>query len=366
MEKKLFPIFFLPFVLALASCGNAPAGEEGVDELKALLQKQDLSPIYTKMFTSFFLQDYNVFARTVEDEEQGTRFYTYRGGGAFGCLYEVDEEAYAEVNSLENPNFFDYLVHGKGSYGLVQTADLLSYDYEVEGEEVALDSLKSQFFIQQLDANFGEGAIQVSNSLRYQDKTSEEYNPGQSFNGIIDKKLLFDTITVRAFSEIFAHTNLYDGQRTCETLDRIYFEVLRGLNGKTDAELADFIAKNHIRIDEDEEGHTLVHFKIEEESLRDTLVENDIMPGDFEGTLTYEKDSGKFTAYDYKIVYVVEESVTSDVINVNSASMEFSASGYSWNQRYEDDLYIEPDPVVYTDADAFLEDIVKEVIPPLF
>ena len=319
MEKKLFPIFFLPFVLALASCGNAPTGEEGVNELKALLQKQDLSPIYTKMFTSFFLQDYNVFARTVEDEERGTRFYTYRGGGAFGCLYEVDEEAYAEVNSLENPNFFDYLVHGKGSYGLVQTADLLSYDY-----------------------------------------------PGQSFNGIIDKKLLFDTITVRAFSEIFAHTNLYDGQRTCETLDRIYFEVARGLTDKTDAELADFIAKNHIRIEEDEEGHTLVHFKIEEESLRDALVENDIMPGDFEGTLTYEKDSGKFTAYDYKIVYVVEESATSDVINVNSASMEFSASGYSWNQRYEDDLYIEPDPVVYTDADAFLEDIVKEVIPPLF
>ena len=87
-----------------------------------------------------------------------------------------------------------------------------------------------------------------------------------------------------------------------------------------------------------------------------------IIPGAFEGTLTYEKESGAFSAFDYRILYVVNEADENG--NLRTASMEFKADGYSWNQRYEEDLYIEPNPTVYEDPEAFLEDVLDKVIPP--
>lgn len=361
--------FFLPFVLcalALPSCGDSIGNREEVNRLKDLLSKQDLSPIYDKMFVSMFSQNYNVFSSlSGEEDEEGaeTRFYSYRGAGGFGCLYEVSEAAYAEVEALESQNFFDYLSRGIGDYGMVQTATLVSYLYE-NGEDELIRSLQSLEFVQEVDARFTANDVQVVNSLIAKDSVGGGYDVDtrQYFNGLIDKGTLFDAITVRAFSDIFARTNLFDGQRCCEALDRIYFDTVKQLCAKTDAELSDFIIKNDIRIESEEEA-TLVHFKVGDENLRATLDENDIIPGTLEGTLTYEKESGKFSAYEYGIAYVSNDLSEG---NVHTTSMEFKASGYSWNQKYGQEIYIDPNPTVYEDAEDFLEDVVNEVIPPSF
>ena len=359
--------FFLPLVLlalALPSCGNTPGNMEEVNKLKNLLSKQDLSPAYDKMFVSQFAQNYEAYASNNGlDEEAETHFYTYRGAGWFGCLYEVSEEAFAEANALESQDFFDYLARGKGDYGMMQTGNLVSYQYEADKDKDNI-SLKSMQFAQNLDARFTESDVQVYNCLYYKDSVEGGFDGDayQLFNGIIDKETLFEGITVRAFSDIFARTNLFDGQRSCETLDRIYFATLKELSSKSDAELSDFITKNAIRIEE-EGDNALVHFKVGDENLRATLEENDIFPGTFEGTLTYEKESGKFSAFDYQIAYAANESDASQG-NVNTVSMEFKASGYSWNQKYDKELDINPNPTVYEDAEEFLDDVVEQVIPP--
>ena len=366
MKKALlFPLLFI--ALSLPSRGNAPANMDEVNRLKDLLSKQDLSPIYDKMFVSQFTQDYETYSFLNGGEEEAeSRFYTYHGAGWFGCLYQVSEDAYREAEALESPNFFDYLARGKGSYGMIQQGSLVSYLHEAEGENVTA-SLQNMEFVQDVEARFTEESVQVVNSLGTKPTIGEGgYNVDdiQSFNGLIDKETLFDAITVRAFSDIFARTNLFDGQRSCETLDRIYFDTVRELASKTDAELSEFVAKNDIRIEE-EEDDVLLHFAVGDENLRAILDENDIIPGVFEGTLTYDKESGKFSSYEYGISYLSNES-DGDNGSVHATSMEFKASGYSWNQKYDKDLYIDPNPTVYDDAEAFLDDVVREVIPPVF
>lgn len=59
-----------------------------------------------------------------------------------------------------------------------------------------------------------------------------------------------------------------------------------------------------------------------------TLEENDIFPGSFEGTLTHEKESGSFSAYDYKIAYAHNETDEGSG-DVRATTMEFKANGYS-------------------------------------
>ena len=365
MKKTIF-LPLLLCILVLPSCGDTPANIEEVNRLKDLLSKQDLSPAYDKMFVSNFAQNYDVFSSVSGGEnEEGaeTRFYSYRGGGAFGCLYEVSEASYAEVEALENHDFFDYLSRGTGDYGMVQTATLVSYLYENTEAEL-IRSLQSLTFFQNLDARFTEDKVQVYNSLYAREELDGGYDADsrQGFNGIIDKGTLFDTITVRAFSDIFARTNLFDGQRSCEVLDRIYFDTVKELCSKSDAELSEFISKNDIRIDDDGEK-TKLHFKVGDEQLRAILDENDIIPGALEGTLSYEKESGKFTDYDYKIAYVANESDEYSG-NVHTTTMEFKANGYSLKQKYGGEPYINPDATVYDDAEKFLDDVVKEVIPP--
>ena len=384
--KKVFFYPLLLLAIALPSCGNgAPSSEtssadssapssvsssvptEEVNKLKDLLSKQDLSPIYDKMFVSQFTQNYEAYSSNngSNEEEAESHFYTYSGAGMFGCLYEVSEEAYAEAKSLGDPDFFDFLSRGKGSYAMLQQGTLVSYLYEADEEKI-VNSLQCLDFLQEVEARFTDENVQVVNSLFHKDTLDGGFDidTRQYFNGLIDKKTLFDTITVRAFSDIFARTNLFDGQRSCEVLDRIYFATVEELCAKSDAELGDFVTKNAIRI-EDEEETTLVHFAVGDENLRAVLDENEIIPGTFEGTLTYEKESGKFTAFDYRIVYATHE-VDETSGYVHNTSMEFKAEGYSWNQKYDKDLYIDPDPTVYDDAETFLEDVVEEVIPPTF
>ena len=349
------------------SSASSSAPSEEVNKLKELLAKQDLVPIYDKMFTSMFSQNYEVYSSTHGEEvESETQFYAYSGAGAFGCLYEVSEAGFAEAEALENSNFFDYLARGKGSYAMIQSASLVSYIQKTDEEGWAEKSQQTLAYAQEVEARFTESDVQVCNSLYTKDNLDGGYDADsrQYFSGIINKATLFDAITVRAFSDIFARTNLFDGQRSCEALDRIYFDTLGELAGKTDAELGEFIVNNDIRIEEKGDG-VLVHFKVGDENLREVLDENGIIPGAFEGTLSYEKESGKFATYEYEISHVINET-NEDTGSVHVASMEFKASGYSLNQKYDKDLYIDPNPTVYEDAEVFLNDVVEEVIPPSF
>ncbi len=65
-------------------------------------------------------------------------------------------------------------------------------------------------------------------------------------------------------------------------------------------------------------------------------------------------------------VYMVKSPLYFPLLSIHNASMEFKAWGYSLNQKIDRELYIDPDPIVYDDAEAFLEDVIEEVIPPTF
>lgn len=366
MKKSQLSILLLPFVAALPSCGGEDNDLTGVKELREVLAKQDLSPAYAKTLTSYFTQSYDVYSKTANDDVDETRFYTYRGGGALGCQYEVSPESYEEVISLGDYDYFDFMARGEGHYGMLQSAQMASYHYIKEYDEDEDDQEEDRYdaFFQRLETSFTDADVQVYNSLHYSDKVGALPGEVQDFSGIIDKKLLFDSVSVRAFSDIFARANLYDGQRSCEGLDRLYYEIACELGGKSDQELAAFIKSNHIAIEVGEEN-TLVRFKAEGEAIRSRLDDLGIIPGVLEGTLTYENATGKFASYEYQIEYDIDEKDEA-ASSIHVASMKFAAYGYSWNHERQGEPYMEPDPQVYEDADTFISDVIDEVIPPVF
>ena len=363
MKKALsFPLFALS-LLALPSCAGAIPNQEAVDAVKALLAKQDLAPAKEKIFTATFFQNYDVFSSTHQENNQATRFHSYRGGGAFGCTYKVSQEAYEEIRKQTDPDFFDYFARGEGGYGLLQSASISSSFYERDGEDIRNEPMQNENFLQNIQVNFGASEVQVASNLLYSEGADGRNTRAQKFNGLLGKATLFESISVRSLSDLFARTNLYDGQRSCEVLDRLYQTTLLGLTKKSDKELSDFILQNHIEVKESE-GNALVAFALEDEEIRSALAENDIIPGTLKGTLTYDKTSGAFTGFDYKIVHLQNEK-DEETGHVYSACMEFSAVGYSKNEEFEGDIYITPDPQVYEDGDQFVTDMVAGIIPEL-
>ena len=368
MKKALlFPLFLLS-TFAISSCGSSslPAessNAEEVNKLKSLLSKQDLSPTLTKMFVSEFTQDYDFFSSAHSGEDRITQFHSYHGGGSFGCAYSIDEASYNEVAKIENHDFFDYLSRGQGGYGLLQSARVASYHEETDHGDHEVKSLQYDNFLQNIQVNFGESDVQVSNYLTYSNAGEGGTPLVQSFNGRLGKEALFDNISIRTLSDLFARTNLYDGQRSCESIDGIYEATLNELNAKTDKELSDFIENNHISFSE-EESNTLVHFQLHDEGIRASLTDKDIIPGLMEGTLSYDKNSGLFSGFEYKITHNVNET---DAVSgrVYTVSMEFTAKGYSKNEEFEGDIYIAPNPTVYEDGAAFLEDMTEGIIPDI-
>ncbi|MBQ4255163.1 MAG: hypothetical protein II721_04100 [Bacilli bacterium] len=389
MKKPLF-LLSLPLMLcALSSCGGGsatpsttsssgsasgqdtsssetqPENQKQIDELKALLSKQDTSPIYNKQFVCFFSQDYQYFLRNYDEDEEETNFYSYRGSGQFGCIYEVSKEAYEEAYALDKHDCFDFLSRGTGRFEFSQSATITSYLRDMGEDVFLLGELSSGTFLQGIEIEFTEPDVQIYNALIYATMEEGTYPVSQNFNGIIEKDILFNEISVRSLSDIIARTNIYDGQRSCEVIDELYFDTVRSLTGKTDKELGEFITNNKIEMEEDEENNILLHFEIHDESIRGALDERDITPGILKGTLTYEKESGRFINFDYGVVYLKNE-VDEATGNAYTATMEFKANGYSFNQKYEGEVYIDPDANRYEDAQTFIDDMVKEVIPPAF
>lgn len=363
MKKALlFPLFALS-LLSLASCEEAIPNQADVDALKALLAKQDLSPCYHKIFSTTFTQDYDVFSSRQGEHARTTQFHSYHGGGAFGCVYAVDKATYASVMAKENYDFFDFLARGRGGYGLLQSATVSSFLDDVDGDDRQSESQVQQNFLQHIQVNFGDNDVQVYSSLTYSEGNDGSNTRFQSFNGELGKDTLFDSISIRALSDLFARTNLYDGQRSCETIDSIYEKTLHSLGGKSNKEISDFILENHIHVGEDETS-TLVSFEIGDGSIRAALTKEEIIPGTMTGTLYYDKSTGIFSGFDYRISY---RQNTTDSLSgrVYAANMEFTATGYSLNEEFEGDIYIAPNPVVYESGGAFLADMIEGIIPEI-
>ena len=364
MKKALlFPLFALA-LFTLPSCGETIPNQEAVDAMKALLSKQDPTLAKEKVFTATFTQNYDVFSSTHQGQQnQTTRFHSYRGGGAFGCAYKVSQEAYEEVLKLSDPDFFDFFARGEGGYGILQGASISSSYYEADGEDTRNEPMQNENFMQNMQVNFGQSDLQVASSLLYSEGKDGSNTHSKKFNGQLGKSALFESISVRSLSDLFARTNLYDGQRSCEILDRVYDDTVASLKGKSDKELSDFILKNRVETKE-KEGSTLLSFELQDEAILSLLLEKEIIPGTLTGTLTYDKSSGAFTGFDYKIVHLRSETDASTG-HVYSASMEFTAVGYSKKEEFQGDMYITPDPEVYENGDQFVTDMVAGIIPEL-
>ncbi len=362
MKKALFLPLFASLLLVLPSC-NGSSEQPYLAEVKALLSKQDLSPAYHKIFSTEFIQNYDLFSSRRGESAESLQFHSYRGGGAFGCAYEVAEDAYQEALKEENPDFFSFLARGEGGYGLVQSARVVSYHYEKDGDDRALEPLRDINFLQMVQANFSPSDVQVASNFIYSQGIDGSNPRFQSFNGSLPKETLFSTVSVRSLSDLFARTNLYDGQRTCESLDQIYEATLLRLSKADDKALSAFIAENHITVEE-ADSNTLVHFELGEETLLSALEETEIIPGTLKGTLTYDQATGSFEQFEYRVAYY-RNDVDESSGELYSASMEFSAKGYSKNEEFEGDIYITPDPVVYEDGESFLKDMVEGIIPQL-
>ena len=358
----LFPLFALSLA-ALPSCGSALSNQETVDAAKALLSKQDLAPASKKIFTATFIQNYDLFSSTHQENHQATRFHSYRGGGAFGCAYKVSQEAYEEIQKQDDPDFFDYFARGEGGYGLLQSANISSSYYERDGEDIRSEAAKKENFLQNIQVNFGQNDVQVASALIYSEGDNGSNTHMKNFNGMLTKENLFSSISVRSLSDLFARTNLYDGQRSCEVLDRIYEDTLRSLSQSSDKQVSDFLLQNHVEILDNEEN-TLVRFELEDEDICSNLLDANLIPGTLKGTLTYDKSSGSFLGFDYKIVYFQNE-VDAESGHLYSASLEFSATGYSHYEEFEGDMYITPNPEVYDNGGQFILDMTAGIIPEL-
>lgn len=364
MNKKLLFLIAFPALLSLSSCGGENIPNQGeVDKFKALLNKQDLSIFYDKYFVTNFNQDYSFFNYQRDDEDISKDFYNYAGGGTYGYYYSLTEQDYEKIVSQDHYNTIDFLSLGNGHSELAQFSETNTYQYDSTDFLASLNEHDRHQLIQQVSTAFTPDTYQIYNMLYFTGENNTSLDTYQTFNGIINKDILFNSISTRALADIFAKVNLYGGPEMVQTLDDIYYQIVNDLLTKTDKEISDFIINNHIVMDYDEEENTIVTFEIDDDNVKAILDENDIIPGQFKGTLTYEKDTGKYINFDYSI-HFVEDEPDENKTKINSASIDFTANGFSTHDKYEDDPYIDPDVTVYEDGDAFVNDVAQQVIPP--
>ena len=120
-----------------------------VNEFKALLSKQDLSPFYERMFSSIFKQDYVSYTNSYGEEERNVDFFRYLGNGAYGYYYSVTREEYEEIMAKENVNPFDFITKGPGNYTLIQSANINTFSSELV-DEIEKSSTRDFKFYQRL------------------------------------------------------------------------------------------------------------------------------------------------------------------------------------------------------------------------
>lgn len=377
--KKIISILLLLCLFMLVSC-NKPGNEKidhqneetdhpsevidnqnEVDEFKALLSKQDLSPFYERMFSSIFKQDYVSYTNSYGEEERNVDFFRYLGNGAYGYYYSVTREEYEEIMAKENVNPFDFITKGPGNYTLIQSANINTFSSELV-DEIEKSSTRDFKFYQRLDSIFDETDLQLYNSFELHEDDSGIPRERTKFNGKVNKEALLEVVSTSWLTDTIQRVCAFDGQKNAEFLDNLYYDVCRDFLKKTDQEISTFLKENKIVIREGEE-YTEVSFELHDEAIKQTMMDHDIFPGSFKGTLYYDKEDGSFEKYLYEINYEIHESDEEDCIS--SSSLIFKATGYSYHHTYDRTPYIEPDPVVYADAYEFVNDMVDNIVQPI-
>ena len=384
MKKIISILLLLAFLFAFVSC-NDPVSEatdtqseevdtqtdnpgevidnqQEVDEFKALLNKQDLSPFYEKMFSSMFRQDYASYINSYDDEDKNIDFFRYSGSGAYGYFYSVTREEYEEIMAKEDVNPFDFIVRGPGNYSLLQNAKINTLSSElVDGFDKTSTSDLSYY--QRLDSQFDDTDLQVYSSFEIKDKTGGIPAESGKFNGKVNKEALLEVVSTSWLTDTIQRICAFDGDKITEFLDGLYYDVCRGLLNKTDKEISDFLKANNIVISNGEE-YTELSFELNDDAIKQILIDNDIFPGSFKGTLYYDKEAGSFEEFMYEINYANNE-FDEENAHIYSSMLLFTATGYSYHHTYEGTPYFNPDAVVYADAYEFVNDMVDNIIPPI-
>lgn len=356
--KKLV-LLLVPFVIGLASCQKSVPNIEAVSELKALLDKQDLSEFHSKALGTMFTQEYDVLDayKGEEEDEKVTNYFNYIGLGFLDLYYDLTAEEYNSiVDESGNVNVFDAIKVGEGGYRITQLAKTSSFIRE-GGEDSTSQNLDIN---QQMTLKTTDKDVSVYNILDVTEGDAFDYASRQKFNGTIDKELLFSSVSTRSFRDIFSNVHLFDAPTNIEYLDRLYFSTCRELKNMSEQEISDFITKNSISMKEVDNNIELSFVFVSEEI--DEEYEDTIFPGDIKGTLQYDKSTGEFIEFNYTIKYL-NETYDENTGSVNTANMVFECSGKTARSPMGD-MWLPDDPVVYDNVIEFLEDVSEQVIPP--
>ena len=374
MKKKALFLMMVPLVLAIASCGGGEGdssasqalsseasidNQKEVDNLKSLLAKQDLSPFNEKTFFADYKQNFSVYTNSLDDDD-GTfvEFINYNGLGNVGYYYDADKATYEELIKDEDTNTFDIMCQGFGYYGLTQYATINSFlNDEFEEKQ---DHARSSF-AQRVQAQFDETNLQIENYYIFADYFDEDNADYRTFNGTIEKSILFDAITTKALSDIFSRVNVYDGPGFCETVDALYYQICLALLESNDKEISEFIINNNVEFAESED-YSEIAFELKEETYLEQLADRDVIPGAVKGTLYLNKETKELENFEYRIIHI-EETADYEANHVHTASMAFSAMGYSHHGKREIEPSMPEDPTVFTNPDDFIEQVVEQVIP---
>ena len=391
MNKQLLPIILFPLALSITSCGGNEGGkgstsesvpeqtidsqksDEGrseessseeiivnqkdVDNLKALLARQDLSPFNEKAFMAEFRQNFSVYTNLIGDDGKYIEFINYNGLGNVGYYYDVDVETYKQLIEDKNTNTFDIMCQGYGYYGLVQYATTNSF---LNDEFEEKEDRERSTYIQQVQAQFDETNLQIQNYYIFSDYFDDDNNDYRIFNGTIGKDILFGAYTTEVLSNVFSRINIYDGPGYCETIDSFYYQICFSLLESSDKEISEFIINNNLQYAESDK-YSELSFELQEEKYIEQLDESDIIPGAVKGTLYLNKETKELDSFEYTIVHI-EESFDQSSNYVHTASMEFKANGYSHHGKHEGEPSMEEDPTVFTDPNEFMDQVIMQVI----
>ena len=357
MKKIVF--LLVPLVIGLVSCQKSIPNQEAVNELKALLNKQDLSDFTSKGFACMFTQEYDVLD-VYKDDEEGERsssYFNYVGLGFLDSYYVLNKEQYSQIIDAKGEiNTFDAIAIGEGGYRITQTVDTSSF-YRDGGTAAVIKNLDIS---QQVTLKATDKDLIVYNVLDVSDKQYFDESTHQNFNGSINKELLFDSVSPRAFNDIFSSINLFDSPGNVEYLDKLYFSICRDLKTKNDKEISEFISNNQISLKEVED-HLELNFVYEQSDIEEDYLDI-IFPGAIKGTLTYDKVTGSFDEFSYEIKYV-DEKYDKESGSLKTTNMIFTCSGKT-TRGPMGDMWTPDDPTIYDNVVDFLEDVREEVVPP--
>ena len=366
MKRTTF--LLIPLIIGLVSCNNNGSSPETqdtsiipniteVNELKTLLDKQDLSPFHKKSLGTMFTQEYEVLDVFRDEEERSSNYFDYVGLGFLDLYYDLSNEEYDSiVDENGDINVFDAIKEGEGGYRITQSVDMSSFTRN----DTTYPINQNLNISQQMTLKTTDEDVYVYNILDVTDKDTFDYASRQNFNGTISKELLFNSVSTRSFRDIFSSVTLFDAPSNIEYLDRLYFLTCRELKLMNDQEISDFII-NHNIVMEEVENNIELSFVFTNEDI-DEEYQEVIFPGDIHGTLKYNKNSGEFVEYNYKITCLTNNY---DEVSggIQTANMVFECSGKTAREPMGD-MHIQDGSTEYDDVVKFLEDVRDQVIPP--